>query len=177
MLSNEEIARYSRHVIIPEVGMTGQRKLKAAGVLMIGTGGLGAPLGLYLAAAGVGRLGLVYFDVVYVWNLHRRMIHGTRRRPSASARDRGRYQSARRDKLRKTADQRERAAAFRNYDVIVDGTDNFPRAIWSTTPGAHTNPTSGSIFRFEGQATCFGRARRVLPLPVFRTPPPGLVSS
>ena len=91
MLSNEEIARYSRHVIIPEVGMTGQRKLKAASVLMIGTGGLGAPLGMYLAAAGVGRLGLVDFDVVDVSNLQRQIIHGTRdvgRPKISSARDR-----------------------------------------------------------------------------------------
>src|SRR6185369_5607589 len=77
MLSNEEIARYSRHLIMPEVGMTGQRKLKAASVLMIGTGGLGAPLGMYLSAAGVGRLGLVDFDVVDASNLQRQIIHGT----------------------------------------------------------------------------------------------------
>src|SRR5207248_8207397 len=77
MLSNEEIARYSRHLIMPEVGMTGQRKLKAASVLMIGTGGLGAPLGMYLAAAGVGRMGLVDFDVVDASNLQRQIIHGT----------------------------------------------------------------------------------------------------
>src|SRR5258708_11535842 len=78
MLSNEEVARYSRHIIMPEVGMTGQRKLKAASVLMIGTGGLGAPLGMYLAAAGVGRLGLVDFDVVDSSNLQRQIIHGTK---------------------------------------------------------------------------------------------------
>jgi molybdopterin converting factor small subunit len=91
MLSNEEVARYSRHLIMPEVGMTGQRKLKAASVLMIGTGGLGAPLGMYLAAAGVGRLGLVDFDVVDASNLQRQIIHGTKdvgRPKIASARDR-----------------------------------------------------------------------------------------
>ena len=91
MLSNEEVARYSRHLIMPEVGMTGQRKLKAASILMIGTGGLGAPLGMYLAAAGVGRLGLVDFDVVDASNLQRQIIHGTKdvgRPKIASARDR-----------------------------------------------------------------------------------------
>src|SRR5205807_9264373 len=91
MLSNEEVARYSRHLIMPEVGMTGQRKLKAASVLMIGTGGLGAPLGMYLAAAGVGRLGLVDFDVVDASNLQRQIIHGTKdvgRPKIASSRDR-----------------------------------------------------------------------------------------
>src|SRR5205814_4280792 len=91
MLSNEEVARYSRHLIMPEVGMTGQRKLKASSVLMIGTGGLGAPLGMYLAAAGVGRLGLVDFDVVDASNLQRQIIHGTKdvgRPKIASARDR-----------------------------------------------------------------------------------------
>jgi adenylyltransferase/sulfurtransferase len=100
MLSNEEIARYSRHIIMPEVGMSGQRQLKAASVLMIGTGGLGAPVGMYLAAAGVGRMGLVDFDVVDASNLQRQIIHGTKDvgrprllRPATASG----HQSARRD--------------------------------------------------------------------------------
>src|SRR5229473_2084377 len=131
MLSNEEIARYSRHVIIPEVGMAGQRKLKAASVLMIGTGGLGAPLGMYLAAAGVGRLGLVDFDLVDVSNLQRQIIHGTRdvgRPKISSARDR--LEDINPHVEIETHETRLTSAnalqLFRNYDVIVDGTDNFP---------------------------------------------------
>src|SRR5438552_17934880 len=129
-LSQNEIARYSRHLIMPEVGMDGQRKLKAASVLLIGAGGLGSPLGLYLAAAGVGRLGLVDFDVVDHSNLQRQIIHGTK--------DVGRpkLQSAK-DRLSdinphiqidgyETALKAENALEIiKDYDIVIDGTDNF----------------------------------------------------
>src|SRR6266513_886787 len=185
MLSNEEIARYSRHVIIPEVGMTGQRKLKAASVLMIGTGGLGAPLGMYLAAAGVGRLGLVDFDVVDVSNLQRQIIHGTRdvgRPKIASARDR--LEDINPHVEIETHETRLTSAnalqLFRNYDVIVDGTDNFPTRYLVNDACVLTGKPNvyGSIFRFEGQASVFWAARG----PCYRClysepPPPGLVPS
>src|SRR5438552_4453120 len=185
MLSNEEIARYSRHVIIPEVGMTGQRKLKAAGVLMIGTGGLGAPLGMYLAAAGVGRLGLVDFDVVDVSNLQRQIIHGTRdvgRPKISSARDR--LEDINPHVEIETHETRLTSAnalqLFRNYDVIVDGTDNFPTRYLVNDACVLTGKPNvyGSIFRFEGQASVFGTKegpcyRCLYPEP----PPPGLVPS
>src|SRR5581483_8320330 len=123
---NEEVARYSRHLIMPEVGMTGQRKLKAASVLMIGTGGLGAPLGMYLAAAGVGRMGLVDFDVVDASNLQRQIIHGTKdvgRPKIASARDRiqdiNPHVEIETHETRLTSENALRL--FVNYDVIVDG--------------------------------------------------------
>src|SRR6185295_8554959 len=131
MLSNEEIARYSRHIIMPEVGMSGQRQLKAASVLMIGTGGLGAPVGMYLAAAGVGRMGLVDFDVVDASNLQRQIIHGTKdvgRPKIASARDRiqdiNPHVEIETHETRLTSENALRL--FVNYDVIVDGTNNFP---------------------------------------------------
>src|SRR6266849_2262510 len=124
MLSNEEVARYSRHLIMPEVGMTGQRKLKAASVLMIGTGGLGAPLGMYLAAAGVGRLGLVDFDVVDSSNLQRQIIHGTKdvgRPKIASARDRlediNPHVEIETHETRLTS--ANAMSLVRNYDIIV----------------------------------------------------------
>ena len=185
MLSNEEIARYSRHVIIPEVGMTGQRKLKAASVLMIGTGGLGAPLGMYLAAAGVGRLGLVDFDIVDASNLQRQIIHGTSdvgRPKIASARDRlediNPHVEIETHETRLTSENAMRLLV--NYDVIVDGTDNFPTrylvndaCVLAGKPNVY-----GSIFRFEGQASVFWAERG----PCYRClypepPPPGLVPS
>ena len=184
-LSNEEILRYSRHLIMPEVGMTGQRKLKAASVLMIGTGGLGAPVGMYLAAAGVGRIGVVDFDVVEESNLQRQIIHGTKdlgRRKIESARDRLRdinpHIEIETHETRLTSQNAMRL--FRNYDVVVDGTDNFPTrylvndaCVLSGKPNVY-----GSIFRFEGQASVFwaekGACYRCLyPEP----PPPGLVPS
>src|SRR2546423_11076317 len=131
MLSNEEVARYSRHLIMPEVGMTGQRKLKAASVLMIGTGGLGAPLGMYLAAAGVGRLGVVDFDVVDASNLQRQIIHGTKdvgRPKIASARDRlediNPHVKIEAYETRLTSENA--LGLIRDYDIGVDGTDNLP---------------------------------------------------
>ena len=185
MLSNEEVGRYSRHLIMPEVGMTGQRKLKAASVLMIGTGGLGAPLGMYLAAAGVGRLGLVDFDVVEASNLQRQIIHGTKdvgRPKIASARDRlediNPHVEIETHETRLTS--ANAMSLFRNYDVIVDGTDNFPTrylvndaCVLAGKPNVY-----GSIFRFEGQASVFWAERG----PCYRClypepPPPGLVPS
>jgi molybdopterin/thiamine biosynthesis adenylyltransferase/rhodanese-related sulfurtransferase/molybdopterin converting factor small subunit len=185
MLSNEEIARYSRHVIIPEVGMEGQRKLKAASVLMIGTGGLGAPLGMYLAAAGVGRLGLVDFDVVDMSNLQRQIIHGTKdvgRPKIASARDRiqdiNPHVEIETHETKLTSENALRL--FVNYDVIVDGTDNFPTRYLVNDACVLTGKPNvyGSIFRFEGQASVFWAERG----PCYRClypepPPPGLVPS
>jgi molybdopterin/thiamine biosynthesis adenylyltransferase/rhodanese-related sulfurtransferase/molybdopterin converting factor small subunit len=185
MLSNEEIARYSRHVIIPEVGMTGQRKLKAASVLMIGTGGLGAPLGMYLAAAGVGRLGLVDFDVVDVSNLQRQIIHGTRdvgRPKIASARDR--LEDINPHVEIETHETRLTGAnalqLFGNYDVIVDGTDNFPTRYLVNDACVLTGKPNvyGSIFRFEGQASVFWAERGACYRCLYsEPPPPGLVPS
>ncbi len=185
MLSNEEVARYSRHLIMPEVGMSGQRKLKAASVLMIGTGGLGAPLGMYLAAAGVGRLGLVDFDVVDASNLQRQIIHGTKdvgRPKIASARDRlqdiNPHVEIETHETRVTSENALRL--FVNYDVIVDGTDNFPTRYLVNDACVLTGKPNvyGSIFRFEGQASVFWAERG----PCYRClypepPPPGLVPS
>jgi molybdopterin/thiamine biosynthesis adenylyltransferase/rhodanese-related sulfurtransferase/molybdopterin converting factor small subunit len=185
MLSNEEIARYSRHVIIPEVGMSGQRKLKAASVLMIGTGGLGAPLGMYLAAAGVGRLGLVDFDLVDVSNLQRQIIHGTRdvgRPKISSARDR--LEDINPHVEIETHETRLTSAnalqLFRNYDVIVDGTDNFPTRYLVNDACVLTGKPNvyGSIFRFEGQASVFWAERGACYRCLYaEPPPPGLVPS
>ena len=185
MLSNEEVARYSRHLIMPEVGMTGQRKLKAASVLMIGTGGLGAPVGMYLAAAGIGRLGLVDFDVVDASNLQRQIIHGTKdvgRPKIASARDRiqdiNPHVEIETHETRLTSENALRL--FVNYDVIVDGTDNFPTRYLVNDACVLTGKPNvyGSIFRFEGQASVFWAERG----PCYRClypepPPPGLVPS
>jgi sulfur-carrier protein adenylyltransferase/sulfurtransferase len=184
-LSNEEIARYSRHLIMTEVGLKGQQRLKAASVLMIGTGGLGAPLGMYLAAAGVGRLGIVDFDVVEASNLQRQIIHGTKdigRLKTESARDRMRDINPHIDiethEARLTSDNALRL--FKNYDIIVDGTDNFPTrylvndaCVLSGKPNVY-----GSIFRFEGQASVFWAARGACYRCLYpEPPPPGLVPS
>ena len=184
-LSNDEISRYSRHLIMPEVGLRGQRRLKAASVLMIGTGGLGAPLGMYLAAAGVGRLGLVDFDVVDSSNLQRQIIHGTKdvgRRKVESARDRlsdiNPHIEIETHETRLTS--QNALSLFRNYDVIVDGTDNFPTRYLVNDACVLLNKPNvyGSIFRFEGQASVFWAERG----PCYRClypepPPPGLVPS
>lgn len=184
-LSNEEIARYSRHLIMPEVGLTGQRRLKAASVLMIGTGGLGAPLGMYLAAAGVGHLGIVDFDVVDESNLQRQIIHGTKdvgRLKTESARDRLRDINPHIElETYETRVTSENALSLmRDYDVIVDGTDNFPtRYLVNDACVLLGKPNVyGSIFRFEGQASVFWAERGacyrcIYPAP----PPPGLVPS
>ncbi len=184
-LSSEEILRYSRHLILPEVGLDGQRRLKAAKVLLIGAGGLGSPLGLYLAAAGVGTLGLVDFDVVDVSNLQRQILHGTKDvgRPKLdSALDRIRdvnphvHVEGYETKLT-SANALEIAA---DYDVVVDGTDNFQtRYLTNDLCVLLGKPNVyGSIFRFEGQASVFATEqgpcyRCLYPEP----PPPGLVPS
>lgn len=184
-LSNDEILRYSRHLIMPEVAMEGQLKLKNAKVLLIGAGGLGAPLGLYLAAAGVGRIGLVDFDVVDFTNLQRQVIHGTKdvgrkKLESAAERMLDINPNIQLD-LHEVALSSENALdIFKDYDIIVDGTDNFPtRYLVNDACVLLGKPNVyGSIFRFEGQATVFayegGPCYRCLyPEP----PPPGLVPS
>lgn len=184
-LSNEEIARYSRHLIMPEVGMEGQRRLKQASVLMIGTGGLGAPSGMYLAAAGVGRLGLVDFDVVDESNLQRQIIHGTKDvgRPKIdSARDR--LQDINPHIQIETHETRlssqNALRLFRDYDIIVDGTDNFPTRYLVNDACVLTGKPNvyGSIFRFEGQASVFWAERGACYRCLYpEPPPPGLVPS
>ena len=184
-LSKDEILRYSRHLIMPEVGMEGQLKLKRARVLMIGTGGLGAPLGLYLAAAGVGHLGLVDFDKVDFTNLQRQVTFGTSdvgRRKVEAARERlSNLNPEIEIKVFETMLTSANALElFRDYDIIVDGTDNFPTRYLvndATVLSGKIN-VYGSIFRFEGQATVFGAPggpcyRCLYPEP----PPPGLVPS
>ncbi len=184
-LTNEEIQRYSRHLIMPEVGMEGQLKLKQAKVLMIGTGGLGAPLGLYLAAAGVGKIGIVDFDTVDVTNLQRQVIHGTKdigRSKLDSAAERMADINPYVEIVKyETALSSENALdILKDYDVVVDGTDNFPtRYLVNDACVLLGKPNVyGSIFRFEGQATVFHHGdgpcyRCLYPEP----PPPGLVPS
>jgi sulfur-carrier protein adenylyltransferase/sulfurtransferase len=184
-LSNEEIARYSRHLIMPEVALDGQKKLKQARVLTIGAGGLGAPLAMYLAAAGVGTLGVVDFDVVDESNLQRQIIHGTSdvgRPKMESARDRitDINPNVNVEGFEEPLSSENALDIFKDFDVIVDGTDNFPTrylvndaCVLSGKPNVY-----GSIFRFEGQASVFyaeeGPCYRCLyPEP----PPPGLVPS
>ncbi len=184
-LTNEEVARYSRHLILPEVGMDGQLKLKQAKVVMIGAGGLGAPLGLYLAAAGVGRIGIVDFDVVDASNLQRQVIHGTsdlgrKKLDSAADRMRDINPNVKIDRFDTGLSSENALEILKDYDVVVDGTDNFPtRYLVNDACVLLKKPNVyGSIFRFEGQATVFayedGPCYRCLyPEP----PPPGLVPS
>ncbi len=184
-LTNEEIARYSRHLILPEVGVEGQQKLKQAKVAMIGAGGLGAPVGLYLAAAGVGRVGIVDFDVVDASNLQRQVIHGTQdigRKKLDSAADRmlDINPNIQIDKFDTGLTSANALEILRDFDVVIDGTDNFPtRYLVNDACVLLKKPNVyGSIFRFEGQATVFayedGPCYRCLyPEP----PPPGLVPS
>jgi sulfur-carrier protein adenylyltransferase/sulfurtransferase len=184
-LSREELGRYSRHITLPEVGLDGQQRLKAARVLCIGAGGLGSPAALYLAAAGVGTLGLVDFDAVDVTNLHRQVLHGT------SDVGRPKLESAA-DTLRDInphiglelhstrLDPSNARELIASYDVILDGTDNFPTrylvndaCVLTKKPNAY-----GSIFRFEGQASVFATVNG----PCYRClhpepPPPGLIPS
>ncbi len=184
-LSNEEIARYSRHLIMPEVGLEGQKRLKAASVLAIGTGGLGAPLGMYLAAAGVGRLGLVDFDVVDSSNLQRQIVHGTKdvgRRKVDSARERladiNPHIEIETYDTRLTSENA--LTLFKNYDIIVDGTDNFPTRYLVNDACVLTGKPNvyGSIFRFEGQASVFWAERGACYRCLYpEPPPPGLVPS
>ena len=184
-LSNEEILRYSRHLIMPEVGMEGQLKLKNASVLLVGAGGLGAPLGLYLAAAGIGRIGMVDFDVVDFTNLQRQVIHGTKdvgRKKLDSAMDKmgDINPNVKLEKHEVALTSDNALEIIRNYDYVVDGTDNFPtRYLINDACVLLKKPNVyGSIFRFEGQCTVFaypgGPCYRCLyPEP----PPPGLVPS
>jgi adenylyltransferase/sulfurtransferase len=184
-LTNEEIKRYSRHLIMPEVGIDGQRRLKAGSVLCIGAGGLGSPAAMYLAAAGVGRLGIVDFDVVDYSNLQRQIIHGTPdvgRSKLASAKDRINAINPHVDvETFELAVSSENALKlFEPYDVILDGTDNFPtRYLTNDACVLLGKPNAyGSIFRFEGQASVFATKegpcyRCLYPEP----PPPGLVPS
>jgi sulfur-carrier protein adenylyltransferase/sulfurtransferase len=184
-LSSQEVARYSRHLIMPEVGMDGQKRLKAASVLLIGAGGLGSPLGLYLAAAGVGRIGLVDFDVVDFSNLQRQVLHGTPDvgRPKLhSAKDRLQAinPEVRLDLYETHLTSANALQILEPYDVVIDGTDNFPtRYLVNDACVLLGKPNVyGSIFRFDGQATVFypGRGpcyRCLYPEP----PPPGEVPS
>jgi adenylyltransferase/sulfurtransferase len=184
-LTPPELARYSRHVIMPEVGLDGQRKLKAAKVLVIGTGGLGSPLALYLAAAGVGTLGLVDYDVVDVSNLQRQIIHGTAdvgrsKCQSAAARLRDVNPEVKLDLWEARFTSKNALDVVGRYDVVVDGTDNFPTRYLVNDACVLLNKPNvyGSIFRFDGQATVFdprvGPCYRCLyPEP----PPPGEVPS
>ena len=184
-LSRDEISRYARHLIIPDVGIDGQKRLKAARVLLVGAGGLGSPLALYLAAAGVGHIGLVDFDVVDVTNLQRQILHGTKdvgRSKLASARERiadinpfvelTTYETA--------LTSKNALGIIEKYDLVVDGTDNFPTrylvndaCVMLGKPNVY-----GSVFRFEGQASVFSTKdgpcyRCLFPEP----PPPGTVPS
>src|SRR5437660_3544316 len=184
-LSNDEILRYSRHLIMPEVGMEGQQKLKAARVLCIGVGGLGSPLALYLAAAGVGTLGIVDFDVVDYTNLQRQIIHTTAdvgRKKLDSATEKLKainpFLNIRKFETRLSSDNALELS--RDFEIIADGTDNFPTRYLVNDACVLTGKPNvyGSIFRFEGQASVFalkeGPCYRCLyPEP----PPPGLVPS
>jgi sulfur-carrier protein adenylyltransferase/sulfurtransferase len=184
-LSKDEVKRYSRHLIMPEVGVDGQKKLKAASVLCIGAGGLGSPVAMYLAAAGVGRIGIVDFDIVDFSNLQRQILHGTPdvgRSKLASAKDRlqALNPEIQIDTYETALTSQNALKLFEPYDVIIDGTDNFPTrylvndaCVLLGKPNAY-----GSIFRFEGQASVFG----VKDGPCYRClypepPPPGLVPS
>ena len=184
-LTNEEVARYSRHLILPEVGMEGQLKLKAARVLCIGAGGLGSPVALYLAAAGVGTIGVVDFDKVDYSNLQRQIIHGTPdvgRSKLESAKERLNALNPEVEGVthEMAVSSQNALELFADYDLVVDGTDNFPTrylvndaCVLSGKPNIY-----GSIYRFEGQASVFATAdgpcyRCMFPEP----PPPGLVPS
>jgi molybdopterin/thiamine biosynthesis adenylyltransferase/rhodanese-related sulfurtransferase/molybdopterin converting factor small subunit len=184
-LSHAEVLRYSRHLLLPEVGVEGQRKLKAARVLTIGAGGLGSPLSLYLAAAGVGTIGIVDFDAVDLTNLQRQIVHGTStlghsKLESAKARltDLNPNVSVETHETRLTSENA--LELIREYDIVVDGTDNFPtRYLVNDACVLLAKPNVyGSIFRFEGQASLFyakeGPCYRCL---YSEPPPPGLVPS
>ena len=184
-LSPDEIKRYSRHLIMPEVGMDGQRRIKAGSVLCIGAGGLGSPAAMYLAAAGIGRIGIVDFDVVDFSNLQRQLLHGTSdvgtsKNESAKRRINDLNPHVQVDTYETLLTSQNALDLFRDYDVILDGTDNFPTrylvndaCVLTGKPNAY-----GSIFRFEGQASVFATKdgpcyRCLYPEP----PPPGLVPS
>ena len=184
-LTREELQRYSRHLLLPEVGLEGQRRLKAARVLLVGAGGLGSPAALYLAAAGVGTLGLVDFDVVDVTNLHRQIIHGTSdigRPKLRSATDRLRdvnpHVTVEPHEVRLTAANALEIIAA--YDLVVDGTDNFATRYLVNDACVLTGKPNvyGSIFRFDGQASVLCSADGPCYRCLYREPPPpGMVPS
>ena len=184
-LTTDDLSRYSRHLILPEVGMDGQRRLKAARVLCVGTGGLGSPLALYLAAAGIGTLGLVDFDVVDASNLQRQIIHSTKdigRKKLDSAEEKlvalnPALNVVKHDTMLSSANALD---ILKDYDIVADGTDNFPtRYLVNDACVLLGKPNVyGSIFRFEGQASVFATEKG----PCYRClypepPPPGLVPS
>lgn len=184
-LSHDEIRRYSRHLIMPEVGIEGQKKLKAAKVLMIGTGGLGSPTALYLAAAGIGTLGIVDYDIVDETNLQRQIIHGTKDVGKAkldsaeeSLHDVNPYIIINKYEVAFTS--YNALDILKDYDIIIDGTDNFPTRYLVNDAAVKLGKLNvyGSIFRFEGQVSVFGHPDG----PCYRCmfsepPPPGLVPS
>lgn len=184
-LSHEEILRYSRHLLIPEVGLDGQKKLKASSVLIIGTGGLGSPVALYLAAAGVGRIGLIDYDVVDSTNLQRQIIHGTDtvgKLKVESARDRmlDLNPDIKVEVYNEPFTSDNAMQIARDYDILIDGTDNFPTRYLTNDVSVFLGKPNiyGSIFRFDGQASVFDAKegpcyRCLFPEP----PPPGLVPS
>ena len=184
-LTTDDLSRYSRHLILPEVGMEGQRKLKAARVLCVGTGGLGSPLAFYLAAAGIGTLGLVDFDVVDASNLQRQIIHSTKdigRKKLDSAAEKLMVLNPALDVIKHETMLSSANALdiIKDYDIVADGTDNFPtRYLVNDASVLLRKPNAyASIFRFEGQASVFGMEegpcyRCLYPEP----PPPGLVPS
>jgi len=184
-LTNDEIRRYSRHLIMPEVGIEGQKKLKAASVLLIGTGGLGSPLALYLAAAGIGRIGLVDYDVVDETNLQRQVIHGQSsvgvlKIDSAEAKMKDINPYLQVDKYNVPLTSENAVELFTPYDVIIDGTDNFPTRYLVNDACVKLGKPNvyGSIFRFEGQLSVFYAKEGPCYRCMFPTPPPpGLVPS
>jgi molybdopterin/thiamine biosynthesis adenylyltransferase/rhodanese-related sulfurtransferase len=184
-LSHEEILRYSRHLLVPEVGLAGQRKLKAASVLIVGTGGLGSPVALYLAAAGIGRIGLVDYDVVDRSNLQRQVIHGTStvgtlKVDSAQSRLHDLNPDIQVDTYNQAFTSANAVEIAAPYDLIVDGSDNFPTRYLTNDLCVLTGKPNvyGSVYRFEGQVSVFDARhgpcyRCLFPEP----PPPGLVPS
>src|SRR6476661_2223710 len=185
VLTREELHRYSRHLILPDVALDGQKRIKAARVLLIGAGGLGSPAALYLAAAGVGTLGLVDFDVVDVTNLQRQVLHGTSDVGHSKLESaRGRIADLNPNVQVETHETRLTSAnaleIMREYDVIVDGTDNFATRYLTNDACVLLGKPNvyGSIFRFEGQASVFATERGPCYRCLFPTPPPaGLVPS
>ena len=185
-LSNEEILRYSRHLIMPEVGMAGQEKLKAASILLIGAGGLGSPLAMYLSAAGVGKLGIVDFDVVDHSNLHRQVIHaianvGIPKVESAKARIAQINPNVEVVTYNHPINRDNVLGILKDYDIVIDGTDNFPTRYLVNDAAVMLGKANiyGSIFRFDGQVTVFDPKRGG---PCYRClypepPPPGMVPS
>jgi adenylyltransferase/sulfurtransferase len=184
-LSHEEILRYSRHLILPDVGIEGQRKLKAARVLLVGTGGLGSPAALYLAAAGVGTLGLIDFDVVDTTNLQRQILHGTKtvgvpKIESARQRIQDLNPNVQVETIATRLTSENALDIIRDYDIVADGTDNFPtRYLVNDACVLLGKPNVyGSIFRFEGQASVFHAKEGPCYRCLYAEPPPaGLVPS